>query len=111
MAEGRAKQRLSTEADAAWQSTKKAGQQTMFVAPPSGFHEDGDVLLWKTEANLVLIVDFDVALFDANADCVLAVIIADSVAVLLAADQFTATGWHANLDVDALWLASAATML
>ena len=90
---------------------KRRGNKQCSLPRPVDFMRTRMPFDGNQKSKSVLIVDFDVALLDSNADCVLAVIIANSVAVLLAANQFTAARWHANLDVDTLWLASAATML
>ena len=43
---------------------------------------------------------------DANVYSEFTVVVADSVAISLAADQFTAARWNANLNVNALWTAA-----
>lgn len=62
-------------------------------------------------ACLVLIVYFDVITLDANIDGVLAVVIANPVAIAAAADQFTTTGWDTDLDVHALRATAAARII
>lgn len=59
------------------------------------------------ETGLVLIVHFDMVTLDSDVNSVLAVIVANTVAIAAAADQFTTTSWHTDLNVNALWSAAA----
>ena len=62
----------------------------------------------RSPLELVLIVNFDVISLDTDVNSVLAVVVANTVTVAAATDQFATTGWDADLDVDALWFAAAA---
>ena len=67
---------------------------------------DGVALQWDLR-NLVLVVHFDVISLDPNINSVLAVVVANAVAIAAAADQFATTGRNTDLDVHTFWSAAA----
>ena len=57
---------------------------------------------WQSCQELILVVHFNEPFLHANVNSILAVVVSNSVAMATAANQFAATGWHTNLNVNAL---------
>ena len=64
--------------------------------------------LQHRSCELVLIVDDDASLLDTNIDGVLAVIVPHAVSLATASHLFAPAWWHADLNINAFWSATAA---